>query len=100
MIIMPLFWRGEASSSASSSRDLDISECRSKRARLMHEDEEDVIQLLDEIETLELVEFDPKVEPLDTWEPPQVIIKFLEKHFNRSLEGKQYRKTFQGTYYS
>ena len=66
-----------------------MTECRSKRAILMHEDEEDVIQLLDDKEALELVEFDPIVEPLDTWEPPQVIIKFLEKHFNRSLEEEE-----------
>ena len=36
---------GEASSSARSLGDLNMTECRSKRARLMHEDEEDVIQL-------------------------------------------------------
>ena len=40
----------------------------SKRPRL--EEEEDSITLLDESEALELVEFDPKVKPSDTWEPP------------------------------
>ena len=41
----------------------------SKRPRL--EEEEDLITLLDESEALELVEFDPKVKPAGTWEPPR-----------------------------
>ena len=49
-----------------------MTEGRPKRGRLMDEEEEDVIKLLDEKEALKLVEFDPKVEPLDTWQPPQV----------------------------
>ena len=55
-----------------------------KRPRL-EKQEEDVVDLLDEAEALELVEFDPKVKPLGTWEPPQAICTFLEKHINRSL---------------
>ena len=50
------------------------------------EDDEDSIQLLDDAEALELVEFDPRVEPKDTWNPPSAIANFLEKHFNRTLE--------------
>ena len=43
-----------------------------------------------ESEALELVEFDPKVKPAGTWEPPQTIRNFLEKHFNKSLsEGER-----------
>ena len=54
------------------------------------EEEEDSITLLDESEALELVEFDPKVKPAGTWEPPQTIRNFLEKHFNKSLsEGER-----------
>ena len=34
------------------------------------------------MEALELVEFDPK----DTWDPPDAMASFLQKHFNRSLE--------------
>ena len=50
------------------------------------QDEEDTIQLLDESEALELVEFDPSVEPKDAWNPPPPMVSFLEKHFNRTLE--------------
>ena len=47
---------------------------------------EDGIELLGEAEALELVEFDPSVEPEDSWEPPSWVIEaFLDKHFNRSL---------------
>ena len=48
-------------------------------------DSEDAIQLLDEAEALELVEFDPGVDSKDAWDPPNPITSFLEKHFNRSL---------------
>lgn len=48
-------------------------------------EEEDVVSLLDESEALELIEFDPSVKPADTWEPPQSILGFLEKYFNRAL---------------
>ena len=47
--------------------------------------EEDCVDLLDEAEALELVEFDPSVEPKESRTPPKVIESFLEKHFNRSL---------------
>ena len=48
--------------------------------------EEDSVQLLDEAEALELVEFDPSIDPKDTWEPPSAMASFLQKHFNISLE--------------
>ena len=48
------------------------------------------MDLLDEAEALELVEFDPKVNPKDTWEPPQVIATFLERHFNQSLSNEEW----------
>ena len=47
------------------------------------------MDLLDEAEALELVEFDPKVDPKDTWRAPQVIAIFLERHFNRSLSTEE-----------
>ena len=34
---------------------------------------------------LELVEFDPSVEPKDSWKPPTSMSSFLEKHFNKTL---------------
>ena len=49
------------------------------------EDEDDVIRLLDDSEALELVEFDPKVDPTDSWDPPHSMATFLDKHFNWSL---------------
>ena len=58
---------------------------RRKRLREDGEEEEDVLSLLGESETLELVEFDPTIDPKDTWEPPQPILTFLEKYFNKSL---------------
>ena len=53
------------------------------------EPEEDVVQLLDQAEALELIEFDPTVDHKDTWKPPQAIQAFLEKHFNRSLSEEE-----------
>ena len=57
--------------------------------RPLEEEDEDVVDLLDETEALELVEFYPKVNPKDTWEPPQAIATFLERHFNRSLSNEE-----------
>ena len=50
------------------------------------QDDEDSIDLLNEAEALELVEFDPSIDPKDSWDPPAPMVGFLEKHFNRSLE--------------
>ena len=60
----------------------------SKRPRVDEEDE-DAVDLLDETEALELVEFDPKVKPTGTWDPPSVIRSFLHKHFNKSLSEEE-----------
>lgn len=49
------------------------------------ESEDDMIELLDEKEALELVEFDPTVETPSTWDPTKGMLNFLEKHFNRCL---------------
>ena len=46
---------------------------------------EDRVDLLSEAEALELVEFDPTVEPEDSWAPSKAMESFIEKHFNRSL---------------
>ena len=51
--------------------------------------EDDVVQLLDQAEALEFIEFDPTVDPKDTWKPPQAIQTFLEKHFNRQLSEEE-----------
>ena len=52
-------------------------------------DVEDAIDLLDESEALEMVEFDPSVSPKDSWELPRSMVSFLEKHFNRSLSDSE-----------
>ena len=57
--------------------------------RPLEEHDEDVVDLLDEAEALKLVEFDPKVDPKDTWKAPQVIATFLERHFNQSLSTEE-----------
>ena len=51
------------------------------------EEQGNIVNLLDEAEALELVEFDPTVTPKSTcmWEPQKPIVSFLEKHFNKSL---------------
>ena len=45
------------------------------------EEHDDVVDLLNEAEALELIEFDPKVDHKDTWRAPKVIASFLERHF-------------------
>ena len=52
-------------------------------------EDEDFVDLLDEEEALELVEFDPKVEAKDTWPPPKSMKTFLEKYFNKSLSEEE-----------
>lgn len=49
------------------------------------ETDEYVINLLEESEALELVEFDSNVSLKDSWEHSKAISKSLEKHFNRAL---------------
>ena len=48
-------------------------------------EDEDKLDLLSDAEALELVEFDPAVEPEDAWEPPKSMASYLEKHFNKPL---------------
>ena len=53
------------------------------------QDIEDHIDLLSDTEALDLVEFDPSVEPEDAWPPPKAMETFLDKHFNRSLSDSE-----------
>ena len=55
----------------------------------MDNSDKDAIDLLDEAEALELIEFDPSVEPKDLWEPPISTTSFLDKHFNRALSEEE-----------
>ena len=45
----------------------------------------DVINLLEDSEALEFMEFDPTVEMLTTWCATNVMLSFLKKHFNHCL---------------
>ena len=69
--------------------ETDEAPCSSASVKRSREEDEDSIHLLDESEALELVEFDPSVEPKDSWEPPKAIAGFLEKHFNSGLEDSE-----------
>ena len=75
---------------------------RGKRPRTEDSDtessaSEDHIDLLDDAEALEMIEFDPAVDPEDAWHAPKAMESFLDKHFNRSLsetERSAINKTF------
>ena len=47
----------------------------------VEENEEDVVDLLDESEALELVQFDPTVGDDNTWEAGKMINDFLQEYF-------------------
>ena len=44
-----------------------------------------MVDLLGDEEALEFMEFDPKVDPTNSWKTPQSMKKFLDKHFNKAL---------------
>ena len=46
---------------------------------------EDYVQLLNEGESLELVQFDPMVEDENAWEAGEIINSFIEKHFKCTM---------------
>ena len=50
---------------------------------------EDVINLLDNNEALELVEYDPSVSAPAMWTTSEVMISFLEKHFNCCVDDSE-----------
>ena len=50
---------------------------------------EDVVDLLDDNEALELVEYDPSVSAPTTWTPSEAMISFLEKHFNHCVDDSE-----------
>ncbi len=77
-------WVGRSSGDKRPRDELD-NEPGPSTKRAKQQDSEDIIDLLDESEVLELVEFDPKVRPTDTWDPPQSMLNFLEKYFNKAL---------------
>ena len=61
-----------------------------KRQREVEEGEpQDSIELLGDAEALQLIEFDPAVDPKDSWQPPKAMASFLTKHFNKSLSEEE-----------
>lgn len=83
------YWNQPSTSAAAMEDSEEPGGSSPKRPRLSLEEDEDVVDLLEESEALELIEFDPKVEPEGSWEPPQAMTKFLEKHFNHLLADKE-----------
>ena len=84
-------WVGGCSEESTSSTLTEAErepEAGSSRKRAREEDEsenEDMVDLLGDEEALEFVEFDPKVDPTNSWKTPQSMKKFLDKHFNKAL---------------
>ena len=65
------------------------SSCTQGQEKKAEENEdEDVIDLLDESEALELVQFNPSVPEENAWEAGETINAFLEKHFQQPLAPK------------
>ena len=49
----------------------------------------DRVEYLSEEEAGEFREFDPSLKDQESWQPPDCMINFLDKHFNRCLEVKE-----------
>jgi len=45
----------------------------------------DVVNLLDDGEAEQFCEFEPEVKDPQSWQPPPSVVKYLEKHFNKTL---------------
>ena len=53
------------------------------------ESELEGIDLLDEKEALEFVEFDPTLDTSGAWKAPKTMTTFLEKYFNKALSDEE-----------
>ena len=58
-------------------------------------EDKDTIQLLEEGESLELVQYDPTVKDNKRWDAGDTINKFLEKHFARTLDDDELDKIME-----
>jgi len=56
---------------------------------LQGQDDEDVVEFLDEEESLELVQFDPTVPDENVWEAGEIINSFIEKHFKHTITAEE-----------
>ena len=57
----------------------------SVQGQVEEDKDEDVVDLLDDAKSLELVQFDPMVGDDNAWEAREAITTFLEKHFSRII---------------
>ena len=51
----------------------------------------DRVEYLSEEEAGKFREFDPSLKDQESWQPPDYMINFLDKHFNRCLEVKEHQ---------
>ena len=60
------------------------------------------MDLLDEGESLELIQFDPTVEDENAWDAGEVINSFVKKHFKRTItaEERSYYEEFSKAHIS
>ena len=77
--------RMDTDDSDSLATDQDTPRSPKGKKRMRDDQEDDYVDLLSNAEALGLVEFDPAVDPKDSWVPPKIMVDFLTKHFNRSL---------------
>lgn len=75
--------------SSGSRKRVSPSDLESLESEEEGDDTQDTISLLQESEALELIEFDPAIQPEDAWSPPDNIVKFLDRHFNKSLSEEE-----------
>ena len=57
--------------------------------------EEDLVELLSDSEAREFKEFNPLIEPENTWEPSTAMKSFLEHHFNSVLRERHHVEFFK-----
>jgi len=53
------------------------------------QEDEDFVELLDEEESLELVQFDPTIPDKNAWEAGEIINSFIEKHFKHTITAEE-----------
>ena len=47
--------------------------------------EQEVVSLLDNEEAQQFRDFDPEIKDPQKWQPPSAVVKYLGKHFNKTL---------------
>ena len=95
----PPFWGRHADATMAQSTPQRASEAGATNATSpgvtgndLSSNNEDIIEPLGVVEALELVEFNPTVEPEGKWTPPQPVLAYLKKHFTKSLDQAELNK--------